>query len=220
MRILGSIALCSGVFALAGCQPIAAVLDKMPGDPTIAAVYVPAHDNMAVIVEDFQNPALIEEAAEHIDWLIANELIEHKVAPVINPSRLTVLRTSDPAGYRKMKIPQIGQEIGARQVLYVNVNSYAIESAVGTEALKAHAEARVKVVDCVTGQTRWPRDATSAGYPIMVDIPFLADNQNVNETKVRGALAQAVAMRVATLFYDATSDEPTPAPKYPESDNP
>ena len=218
MRILGFIACCAAGAGLAGCQPIAAVLDKVPGDPVISAVYVPAHDNILVIVEDYQNPALIEETAEHVDWLITNEFVQHKVAPVINPNRLTVLRTSDPQAYRRLKIPQIGRELGARQVMYANVTEFTVESAVGTDALKAHAEARVKIVDCASGQTRWPRDATSAGFPISVDIPFAADDQNADAPEVRTALAQALATRIATLFYDSSTDEPSPAPKYPESD--
>ena len=154
MRIIGFVTLCAVLGAAAGCQPIAAILDKVPGDPVISALYVPTHDNLLVIVEDYQNPALIEETAEHIDWLVANEFIEHKVAPVINPSRLTALRTSDPQAYRKLKIPQIGTELGARQVLYANVTDFVVQAAVGTDALKAHAEARVKIVDCASGQTR------------------------------------------------------------------
>ncbi len=202
----------------AGCQPIAAIMDKTGGDPTEPAHYVPAHDNLAIVVEDFQNPALIEEAAEHIDWLVAMELMEHKVAPIINPNKITVLRTSNPHAYRQMKIPAIGATVGAKQILYVDVTDFTIQSAVGTDALKAHAEARVKIVDCVTGRTRWPRDATTAGFPIAVGIPYAADDENVSDVKIRAALSQALASKVARLFYEATLDASGSAPRYPETD--
>lgn len=203
--------------ATGGCQAVAAILDKT-GDPTEPAKYVPDHDNMLVLVEDFQNPGLIEIEAEHMNRLIAEELVAHKVAPVVNPDRLSVYHSEHQDEYRKMQIPTIGSVVGARQVLYADITEFRVDSMAGSDARKGHAEARVKVVDAITSQTRWPRDATAAGYQVVVDIPFADDSKNVSEIVVRNALSKELASRIAKLFYNAEAKEQEPTPSYPESD--
>src|SRR5580704_982568 len=93
------LAICvGGCVAAGGCQALAAALDKT-GDPTEPAKYSPNKDNMLVLAED---------------------LIAHKVAPIINPDRLTALRDEHREAYRKMQIAEVGKSLGAAQVLYVN----------------------------------------------------------------------------------------------------
>jgi hypothetical protein len=202
---------------ISGCQALAAALDKT-SDPKEPALYVPDHVDTLVLIEDYQNPALVELLADHMDQLVSEELIANKAAPIINPEKLTLLRLDHPDDYRKMKIPSIGNKLGARQVIYANITDFNITSAGGTELMKGRAEARVKIVDCVTGLTRWPNDATTAGYPVVVEIPFSTDTQNVTAAQVREGLARALASKIARLFYTATVDQPDPSPKYPETD--
>lgn len=216
LKLLG----CGLLATIAGCQAIAAVLDKASPDPTEPAMYAPTKDNMLVLVESYQNPASVEVIAEHIDRLIAEQFIAYKVAPVINPDRLSNLRTANPAAYKRMKIPAVGREVNASQVLYVNIGSFTIESAAGTDALQGHADAHVKIVDVVSGLTRWPRDATSDGMAVAFDLPFAADAQITSEPKVREALAQGLAEKVAKLFYEHTVGQSRDAPSYPETEMP
>jgi hypothetical protein len=173
---------------------------------------------MVVVVEDYQNPALVEIVADHMDHLIAEELIANKVAPIVNPGKVTILRLDDPDKYRKMKIPAIGYQLGGRQVLYVNITDFSVGSAGGTELMNGHAEARVRIVDTVTGLTRWPSDASSAGYEVIVDVPMGMGSDNITSPMVRQGLARALSSKIAKLFYSATIDQPDPTPKYPETD--
>ena len=204
--------------AVAGCQVLAAGLDKLGPDPVQPALYIPQKDEMAIIVEDYRNPAALAQIGEHMDWVIADELIAFKVAPIINPSRLTTLRAADVDAYRKLKIPEIGRKLKARQVLYVDVSEFSTESATGGAAAQGRAHARVKIVDVQTGQTRWPRDATYAGAPIEVNVPFNVSDVEANDAKVRQALAEALAQRVAHLFHNVTVNDATDVPRYPETD--
>lgn len=198
--------LISAFLLVGGCAPAGALLSKVMPDPTVAAKYVPQRDNMLVVVENYQNPATVMEAAEQMDRQIAENLIAHKVAPLVNPDRLTELRTDHPDKYRKLDIPSLGKTMGAGQVLYADVIHFDTESAVGSQMVKAHAEARVRIVDCKTGQTRWPQD-TSGGYPVTVDLPFRPTGNGVNEGYIREALARELSDRVSKLFYDTSVDQ-------------
>ncbi|HWE02128.1 MAG TPA: hypothetical protein VG326_06920 [Tepidisphaeraceae bacterium] len=217
-KLLLSLLLGGLLFGAGGCQVLAAAADKLGPEPTDPAAYVPEKDNLLVLVESYHNPSSVEVIAEHIDRLIAAELIYYKVAPIINPDRLTVVRHANETTYRQMKLYDIGRQVSARQVLYVDITAFDIESAVGTEALKGHAEAHVKIVDCITGQTRWPRDATQEGYPVVVEIPFAADAQNNSEVVVREALARELSGHIAKLLYAHASGQASDAPSYPETD--
>jgi hypothetical protein len=173
---------------------------------------------MLILVEDYQNPGLVEMVAEHIDRLIAEELIVHKAVPIINPDRLTALQSDSRAAYRKMKTYEVGAALGAKQVLYANITEFNIESIPGTDARRGHAEARVQIFDTVTQAVRWPEDAPNTGYQVIVEIPLATDDANNNDATVRNALSRELASQIARLFYAATTNQPDPTPKYPESE--
>jgi len=217
-RFLAAILLGLMLTGVGGCELLANAADKFGPEQTDPAAYVPEKDNLLILVESYHNPSSVEIVSEHINRLIAAELIYYKVVPIINPDRLTVLRHANEATYRQMKTYDIGRRVSARQALYVDITAFNIESAVGTDALKGHAEAHVKIVDCVTGQTRWPRDGTQEGYPVVVEVPFAADAQNNSDTVVREALARELSGHVAKLFYAHASGQTSDAPSYPETD--
>jgi hypothetical protein len=198
--------LCGTFAGIGGCGAGGALLSKVMPDPVVPAKYVPQHDNMLVLVENYQNPATITEAAEQMDRQIAETLVAHKVAPLVNPDLLTQLRTDHPDKYRKLEIPALGRALGARQVLYANVIQFATEPAVGSQMLKAHAEARVRIVDSKSGETRWPQD-TAGGYPVSVDLPFRPTGDGVDEGYIREALARELSSRISKLFYDVSVDQ-------------
>ena len=201
-----------------GCQVIANALDKT-SDPKAPALYVPEQQTMAVLVEDYQNPALVEIVADHMDRLIAGELIANKVAPIINPDRLTTFKSDHPEEYRKVAIPNIGDHLTARQLLYVDITEFIAETAAGTNVMKGHAEARVKIVDCVTGQTRWPKDGTTTGYTVTVNIPFSLRRRTSATLCNCGTPSPARPCRTRSrrFFYDAITNQPDPAPSFPEN---
>jgi hypothetical protein len=207
---------CTMFAAAGGCQAVAAVLDKS-GDPVETAAYVPEKDNMLILVEDYQNPALVEVTADHMTRLIAEDLIAYKVAPIINPDRLNTYRSDLAPEFRKMQIYAIGAELGAMQVLYANITDFTVEAVPGAEIHKGHAEVRVKIVDTRTKLPRWPRDATGLGHQIIVDVPFLGDSSTNTESAVRRALSRELSARISRLFHDFTRDQ-EPPPSYPESD--
>src|SRR5579862_2140809 len=174
--------LASLMLAVGGCQ-VAALVDKLL-EPREPAKYVPPQQTMLIVVEDYQNPAMLEVVGDHMERIIAEELIVNKVAPIVNPDHLTTLRSDHPRQYKQMKIANIGAKLDAKQILYVNVTDMRSESVGGTLAMKGHAEAQVRVVDSRTGQTLWPADATSDGYIVTVDLPFGQESDKDNDSTI------------------------------------
>jgi hypothetical protein len=191
-----------------GCALVGAVADKVSGDPQVPAQYVPQKDITLVLVENYQNPSSAAIASEQLDRQIASDLIEHKVAPIVNPDRVSEVRLHNPQMFNKLDIAGIGRTFGARQVLYVDVRSFNIEDAIGGEMVKASAEARVRIVDAVTGRTLWPVES-QAGYPVSLQTPYIAIKEGVSESKVREEATRALGDRIAKLFFVSTEETPT-----------
>src|SRR5437588_4399468 len=114
---------------LAGCALVGAVGDKSMPDPVTPAAFVPPKDNMLVLVENFDNPAAVAQVAEQVDRQLTYELVQHRVAPVVNPDRLVELRLGKSRVYDKMKIADIGRAVGAKQILYADQVDFTVEQA-------------------------------------------------------------------------------------------
>ena len=191
--------------ASGGCALVGAVADKVSGDPQVPAQYVPQKDITLVLVENYQNPSSAAIASEQLDRQIASDLIEHKVAPIVNPDRVSEVRLHSPQTFDKLDIAGIGRTFGAKQVLYVDVRSFNIEDAIGGEMVKASAEARVRVVDTSTGHTLWPVES-QLGYPVQLQTPYIALKEGVTESKVREEATRALGSRIAKLFFTSTEE--------------
>ena len=100
------------------------------------------------------------------DQLIPTATPTATLDPAAKPGQMTRKhRDAKPAEYSIMPITAIGKEVGAEQVLYVQLQSSDVTPLAGGEAFNGQSAATVKVVDVATGQTLWPTDI-AAGYTV------------------------------------------------------
>lgn len=187
----------------AGCNLLGAVAVVAQPPRKIPAVYTPANDSMFVLVENYDSPASAYLEAEQITAGITSELAEHKVAPLIDSSQHWDLRQANPAAHRSMSISQIGQRLGAKQVLYVRLIPSTQELAGGSDLMKARLDVRVKIIDVATGHARWPVDLAD-GYPMSVETPFEAQRQIAPVATLRAKMCRELSNNIAVLFYERT----------------
>ncbi|MDB5357784.1 MAG: hypothetical protein JWN24_4237 [Phycisphaerales bacterium] len=193
--------------ATSGCAPIGALASRTTPAPKIPAEYAPAQETMVVLVEGYENPGIVGFLGVHMERMIGEQLITHKVAPIINPNLLNDFRTGKSGDeYRAVQIAAIGQALKARQVLYVNVTKFTVDSASNSMMTNGTAEVRVRIVDSATGETRWPRDS-STGQVLQLNMPYMELTNGTTETMLREKMARALSDKVARLFYDFTSDQ-------------
>ena len=194
------------ILSLSGCQVLGVFASKVLPVPDIPATYTPVKDFTLVLVESYNNPAAVGLASDHITRQIVANMVDHRAAPIVNPAILSDMRHHDPAKFEKMEIAAIGREVGAHQVLYVDVREITFEQALGTQMVKAHAEARVKFVDAATGHTLWPVE-TNAGYPVTLDSPFANVAKGTSETDIRNQVSSALANQISKLFYPVSGEQ-------------
>lgn len=206
LRLVGIGWVAVGLSGLAGCSLIGAVAYKMSGPTDIPAAYVPAKRPTLVLVEKSDNPGEVPLESEQIAQHISAALRDHDVAPLVDGSPLASLRSRDPQRYRRLSTAEAGRLTGAAQVLYVDLTEFTINDAMATELVGGRVSARVRVIDAATGKTLWPLDTTQ-GVPISVDAPYGQSGANQTASPLREKMCQALADKIARLFYKYRSDQ-------------
>jgi hypothetical protein len=193
-------ALVAPLLLLSGCWVAGVLAHKVVGEPAQPARYKPAAaDPMLVLVENAANPSANHVDAQRLAARIARDLERYKVAPLVDAAKLDAVRDQDLGGFAVRSVANLGRAVGAKQVLYVNLESYGIEAAGPTG--RGRAAARVKVVDVETGQTRWPTDQAD-GYIVTDQTPSTQLNTAEDARAVQTALYDRTAQQIARLFYD------------------
>ena|SRR5690348_16389674 len=183
-----------------GCNVVGAVADKVSGPDEIKAKYVPPKEPILVLAENFQHPSDTVIESEQLVEKVAQQLKEHNVAPVVDPTAPFNLKASKPTEYQQMTIAQIGRTLGAKQVLYIDIAQSNVFVAEASDMFKGKAVVRVRIVDAESGATRWPEEGGD-GYPLIVETPMLREGEGIDETSVRLQLQEAMGEKVAALFY-------------------
>jgi hypothetical protein len=182
-----------------GCNIFGPVATIVAGPPSVPAVYRPAKESMLLLVENFQHPTQAYADAEMLARTLHDELQRQKVAPLVPLEKLYALRTNRPDDYRNMSIAAVGRELGAKQVLYVDLQQASIDAATGSDLLRGRVTVQLRIVDTATGQSRWPEDAAE-GYPLSYESPTPRNEDATNMSVVRTATYRGVADRIARLF--------------------
>ena len=203
-RLCSILAFCVLLLTAAGCNVAALASQRLTPPPMIYAKYQPKAEPMLVLVENFDNPSVNHIGAQQLTAQLRKELAAHKVAPLVDADAIDLLRDTDPAGFAKLSIPQIGQATGAKQVLYVNLQSMGLTGD-GIMA-RGGANGRVKIVDTATGETRWPTD-TVDGYPISLQTPVVRIDEKTSESALNQGMIQGLADQIAKLLYNHRAAE-------------
>lgn len=186
---------------LSGCSGIGAIAYKLGPPEKTPALYKLGQDPAVVLVEDSRNPAAAELDSIQIAALLREDLREHKSAVLVDDSAVMKLRDSDPAAFAKMSITDIGRAVGAKQVVYVDVQRVGIEIDTGGQMVKGSIECLSRVIDVRTGMNRWPVDSP-VGVPVGFETPFTAINDRMTESDVRRKLHEKVVLSVGRFFRD------------------
>lgn len=188
-----------------GCSIFGIAAYKMSGDQSMEAKYNPPERPLLVLVENELNPATLRLDSDRLGEEITLRLEQKTSVPVIDYTKLRDLRAQSPDAYRAMAITRIGQALNAEQVMVVNLVEFGVQPAVGSEAYQGKAEARVRIVDCASGETRWPLDL-SGGYPVTVQTTFTRTREGVEPRNIADGLHRTLSEKVSRLFYTWKSE--------------
>jgi hypothetical protein len=195
---------------LSGCQVLGVLAYKVHGPPKVPAQYVPAKKPMLVLVENYEHQSSVNAHADLLAHMLVKELGERKIAPLVSLETLQALRDDKPAEFPKMSMASIGREVGADQILYVQLHRSDVTPMAGGNSLTGQTAASVKVVDVPSGDTLWPGGAgAEAGYPVAAATK-LGTNSGANVADVRQRMYAQLSHDIAKLFYKWQPEEDEP----------
>jgi hypothetical protein len=157
-----------------------------------------------VLVENYSNPDLFEVESERLERDVAFLFTEHKVFPVVPVQKLRDLKSSSGSTFYKMDIPKLAKSLGAKQVIYVELEQFSNDPPLGSQAIRGKATAMVKLIDGETGQVLWPRDS-SAGHEVKYETALLNDPDV--HASIEERLYQHLSDQIARLFYESPADQ-------------
>ena len=163
-----------------------------------AVFKIPEQSRVLVLVDKAANSPMTVSDLQSLINTMNLLLYQNKVATQFVPAfRLTNLQRNTEL-YQSMGIADIAAAVRADIVIYIYLRKFSAKLISDKQISEGYASAIVKVVN-KNGTRLWPKDATD-GYPITVKIPqALASSQS--SAAVHNALIQAVAQKVALLFY-------------------
>ena len=205
MRSKSSLSYCllptfSLLLFLNGCNIMSALAYKTMGPNKIPAEYTPLQEPTLVLAESYGKANDLQPYADQLGNLVAKELTAHKVAPLVDDSKLMALRGEKANGYDKMKIPDVGRAVGAKQIIYIDLRQCGIETVPGSDMFQGSIEANVRVVDVSTGQTRWPDVGDS--HPFKSKTEFTRRDARDSPLAVRNLMLEDLAAAISRLFYE------------------
>jgi len=207
-RTISIAILITAAVSLIGCQIGGFVMSNVLPRPKIPAAFEPPDQPTAVLVDDPHRLLPTVQLMPIIAGQVGGELEDNEViSEVIPPSLIEDLRASEPE-FARWPIDKIGRRVGARQVIYILIESYEMLETDTSEIYRPTASVRVKVVDVATGDRLFPK-SDALGYPVTVQKHYRdAHDVGVGDRAVMARqLAARVGEDIARLFYEHKQPE-------------
>lgn len=206
----------SALLCLTGCEVVGFVAQGIVGDKSKIAHKL-ADVPTVVLVDDPNNQ--LAGAAGVLAERVGYDLVEHKVLKaqhVVSSFKVRDLQARLGEGFYKSPIDQIGRELGAEQVIHINVEDAGIVADPGV--VQPTGTVAVKVISVTDAKRVFPADAPSRdmtgvemsrrGYPVSVSLKHymgLQGGETGERTVLARRLADQMGIEVARLFYRYTT---------------
>lgn len=186
---------------MAGCQQVAAAWTNMTGGDWIAAQFELTKEPLLVLIDDRSSivtePKAIREAHKTIAVNFTEFKVNHNVIPFEEWQRLAQTDKK----YGRYSIRQVGEKLGADQVLYINVERFTLHGEPGAPVFKGEFTVRVKVLS--TNREKdvrvWPSE--ESGKRISVNSAPIPIDSEKSANDIATELGIKLGKEVAMMFY-------------------
>lgn len=208
--------------ALGGCEAPAFIAETAGIGGKVKPVFDLPNRPTLVLVDDPQNHLGDPTLRTVIAANVAHHLADQKVItskPIAGKEVTELAARVGQDAFSRMPIAQVGRELGAEQVLYIDVEAVSLQPAPGMYRPTASLE--IKVVDVATNTRLYPEPppledptAPKRGRSLTVQLRYdktLRAQSRGLDAEMARRLAERIGLEVARLFY-----EYKPEPAFPE----
>ncbi len=205
VRPRGPLAAAAAIAAvvLGGCAPFAYVAAQFAPPERVAPVYEPPKGKTwLVFVDDFRQTVNYEPVRRALTEQLNERLIEEDVAAeVVSYDRLMELVARAP-DFGKMRVGEVGRQLGAEVVLYVDLKSFRLKEHDQTSLWTGMIQTEVRLVS-PESERLWPQDCgPDQGYEMTpVALPPVDEASETYAGELTRELAGKQATEIARLFH-------------------
>jgi len=201
LRLPAAAAACALLVAgMAGCQQLAGFWAVASGGDEVPAEFTLAKGPIALLIDDPDSLGVAPEAMRAMHERVEQEFTQREVNKrLISFDEVQRLATAE-RNYDDLSIRQIGEKLGAEQVIYVRVQYWATRANPGDPQFEGRWRSAIKVL----GTQRdadvrlWPKDAPAKTLEVRTD-PDLTDAAGA-EIEVAQELGRKMGRVVALSF--------------------
>lgn len=199
--------LVQGIFAgllfmsSAGCHDMAVLWANMQGGDTIEAEYTFAKGPLLILIDDRNGRVSESKAIKELHETIATNFLQNNVNSRIVPFRDWQRLHQSEEKYDKMSVREIGEKLGADQVLWIGVDKFTLQSEPGAPLYKGLFTVRIKVLSTErkADVRQWPRE--EQGRLMSAETPPVSVDGDKSGADVATELGIKLGQKIAGLFY-------------------
>ncbi|MCZ6683248.1 MAG: hypothetical protein O7B26_08690 [Planctomycetota bacterium] len=188
-----------------GCNPynFMAAVAAATGGEWVEANYRIGEGPLLILIDDLDGlvtePRAVKETHETISEIFYDFKINRLVIPL---AEWQTLRQTDKK-YDSLSVRQIGEKLGAEQVLYIKVVRFTLSDEPGADIYKGHFVVRIKVLS--TRPERdvrlWPPETERAGHKVEATTATEPIDGDRSAFEVARELSIRLGQAVAKNFY-------------------
>ena len=181
---------------------MAAVWANITGGEVIDPQYTLTQGPLLLLLDDRDSVVTEPQAIRHLHKTVSDAFLEYRVNRRVVPFEDWRALQRSARNDDRLTIREIGEKLGADQILYIRVGRFTLRAEPGAPLFKGEFVARVKVLS--TERDRdvrlWPR--REAGHKVAVTTPPISSEGDKSAGDVARELAAKLADAVAKLFYE------------------
>jgi hypothetical protein len=192
----------------AGCHEAGVLHYFLMPDQKVEAEFELSDKPLVILVDDVRGLVDPPMARQALVESLSEELREHKVARRITTNEeLARVRQAEP-DFDKLSIREVGRKVNADVMIWISVIEFGFDQNLEMAVAPGRFVAKVKVFDIRAeneGNLRlWPTQRQ--GRFVDVEIPPHKVRSCKNKAEVHEKLADAMADKIARLFYEYTKE--------------
>ncbi|MFQ5429487.1 MAG: hypothetical protein ACE5E1_04175 [Phycisphaerae bacterium] len=203
-RRTSAAALCLGIISVCGgCQEMAILWANIQGGETIDAEFTLTKQPLLILIDDREGLVTQPRALRELHATIAENFIKFDVNNRVIPAReLQRLRQKSERKYDRMTIREVGEKLGADQVLYVRIKRFTVAAEPGAPLFKGEFAARVKVISTArqSDVRLWPSEQSGRLCSASTN-PRAMDGEKT-AADIGAELGIRLGQEIAGLFFE------------------
>jgi hypothetical protein len=190
-----------------GCIQFASAWANMTGGDVIEPEFKLTQGPLLVLIEDSRGDVSDPRALREVHATISDIFLEFKVNHRIIPWEERERLERSNKDYAKLSIREVGEKLGAEQVLYIKVEKFSLQNEPGAPVFRGEFVTRIKVLGTKQEHEvrQWPREPS--GKRIAVTTPMISSEGGKTASDVAKELAIKMGQAISELFYEHRSFE-------------